>query len=289
MKIEEQYVKDVDKLLPCPDIALAVLKIAHESDCNVPELSRQIEKDPTLTANMLKMANSAYFGHMKRINSVTDIIVRLGMETVKLIAITSASMGLLGSSQKAYNLISGALWRHSYATAILASILGRYAEHEDAAGLYTAALLHDIGKVILNKHLQREIYNADEPQPGTVLVAYERSLLHTDHARVGEALLLKWGLPDSITGPVGAHHLHPQPEDALPATGIVRLANILTEQMGFHSMDEGHPLTRIAECLAEESEWPDVPNFIDNRERIIEEFFTKYNESSSIFFSLNDQ
>ncbi|MFC1512922.1 HDOD domain-containing protein, partial [Thermodesulfobacteriota bacterium] len=206
MKVEEEYIKHIDKLMPCPDIALAILKIAHEDDCNVSTLARNIEKDPTLTANMLKMANSAYFGHMKQIHSITDIIVRLGMETVKLIAITSASAGLLNSNQKAYNLKNGALWRHSYATALLASIICRYAGVDDESSIYTAALLHDIGKVVLNKHLQREILNANEPEAGTTMIAYERAVLHTDHARVGEALLNKWGLPGSITKAVGDHH-----------------------------------------------------------------------------------
>ncbi len=289
MKVEEEYIRNVDKLMPCPDIALEILRGAHETDCNIPELSRKIEKDPTLTANMLKMANSAYFGHMKKINSITDIIVRLGMETVKLLAITSASMGLLNQAQKAYNLSANALWRHSYATAVLAAVIGRHAGYEDDAGLYTAALLHDIGKVVLNKHLQREIYNADEPRPGTVMVDYERSFLHTDHARVGEALLAKWGLPDSITVPVGAHHQPHDTKNTFPAVNIVRLANILTEEMGFHSLAEGHPLMRIREFFATEPEWPEVPHFVDDRERIIDEFFLKYNESASIMFSLADQ
>jgi len=235
------------------------------------------------------MANSAYFGHMKQIRSITDIIVRLGMETVKLIAITSASAGLLNASQKAYNLHHGALWRHSYATAILSAILCRHAGADDESSIYTAALLHDIGKVVLNKHLQREIYNADEPQPGTTMVAYERSFLHTDHAKVGEALLSKWGLPESICKAVGEHHNSINSDDEHIFSRIVRLANILAEQMGFHSLEKTNPLKEIQEFLDEETEWPDVPNFVANRQKIIDEFFDKYNETATIFFNLSDQ
>ncbi len=289
MKVEEEYIKNVDKLIPCPEISLAILKLAHEDDCNISTLSQNIEKDPTLTANMLKMANSAYFGHMKKIQSITDIIVRLGMETVKLIAITSASAGMLSASQKAYNLASGALWRHSYATALLASIICRHAKVGDEPSLYTAALLHDIGKVVLNKHLQREILNAEEPEPGTTIINYERSFLHTDHAKVGKALLEKWGLPESISQPVGDHHnLNNDANEPLPSR-IIRLANILAEQMGFHSLEDTSPLKEIKEFLNEEQEWPEVPNFVDNRETIINEFFVKYNETETIFFNLSDQ
>ena len=289
MKVAEHYIKYIDKLLPCPVIALEILKIAHEDDCNINKLSRYIEKDPTLTANMLKMANSAYFGHMKQIQSITDIIVRLGMETIKLIAITSASSGLLNSRQKAYNLKDGGLWRHSYATAILASIICHHAEGEDASSIYTAALLHDIGKVILNKHLLKGIYNADDPEQGTNMIDYERSFLHTDHAIVGEALLRKWGLPDSITKPVGNHHRPDNPKDEPLASKIVRLANILTVQMGFKSLEETTPLEEIEEFLNKEKDLPDVPNFVTNHAIIIDEFFEKYNESETIFFNLSDQ
>ena len=109
MDVAQEYIKDVEKLAPCPEIALDVLSIAHESDCSIPTLAGKIEKDPNLTATMLRMANSAYFGHMKKINSVTDIIVRLGLETVKILAITSASVGVLRSPQEAYCLDPGAV------------------------------------------------------------------------------------------------------------------------------------------------------------------------------------
>lgn len=289
MNVEEEYIKDIDKILPCPEIALEILKIAHEDTCNINHLSRNIEKDPALTANMLKMANSAYFGHMKQIRSITDIIVRLGLETIKLIAITSASSGLLNTSQKAYNLKNGGLWRHSYATAILATIICRHADHEDASVIYTAALLHDIGKVVLNRHLLKGIYNADEPDKETTMIEYEHSFLHTDHAKVGEALLRKWGLPESICMPVGEHHRPDNPDDEPLSCKIVRLANIITGQMGFHALDETNPLEGIEEFLKKEPCLPDVPNFVAKQQEIIDEFFSKYNESETIFFHLNDQ
>lgn len=289
VKIAEEYVKDIDKFLPCPAIALKILKIAHEEGCNINELSRNIEKDPGLTANMLKMANSAYFGHMKQIQSITDIIIRLGMESVKLIAITSASAGLLNSGQKAYNLKNGTLWRHSYATAILASIICRYAEEDEAASIYTAALLHDIGKVVLDKHLAKGLYNAPEPNHGLTMVEYERSFLHTDHAQVGEALLRKWGLPEYICLLVGNHHRDDNNKEEAVASKIVRLANIVTAQIGFQSLEETSPLKEVEEFLKNEQNLPNVPNFVAKKEKIIDEFFEKYNENETIFFNQSDQ
>ena len=119
MTIEQEIIKGVDKLIPRPDIALEVMSLANESDCDISALSKVINQDPSMMANMLRLANSAYFGHMKEINSVRDIVIRLGLDSVKMIAITSASAGLLKSPQEAYNLEPGSLWRHSHGTALL--------------------------------------------------------------------------------------------------------------------------------------------------------------------------
>ena len=163
MNIEKKYISDVDTLIPSPQIALEVLELAHGVDCDFNRLASKIESDPSLTANMLRMANSAYFGHMRKIASVRDIIIRLGLETVKLIAITSASLGLLKNPQEAYNLEAGALWQHSHATATLASIIGQHAKIEESYSVYTAALLHDVGKIILNRPLRKALAQNKEP------------------------------------------------------------------------------------------------------------------------------
>lgn len=163
MDIEQEYIKNVENLPPCPDIALEVLTLAQDLDCNFRELARKIERDPNLTANMLRMANSVYFGYMKQISSVRDMIVRLGLDNIKLIAITGASVAFLKPSKMSYGLKTGALWQHSYATAVLSSIIGRYARVEKNNTLYTAALLHDVGKVVLDRPLQVEISSQEQP------------------------------------------------------------------------------------------------------------------------------
>ena len=98
------YLAGVQELVPRPDIALDVLTLAHSDDCSAPQLATLIEKDPCLTVNMLRLANSALFGHMKKIASVRDIIVRLGLEAVSLLAIAGASVTILKTPMDALNL-----------------------------------------------------------------------------------------------------------------------------------------------------------------------------------------
>lgn len=282
MDIAQEYIKDVDRLAPCPEVALDILSVANEADCSILRLAERIEQDPGLTANMLQLANSAYFGYQQKINSVKDIVVRLGLETVKILAITGASVGLLGAPQRAYSLGRGELWRHSLGVAMLASIIARHAKARDAAAIYTAALLHDVGKVLLEQPLRLEAYNMgdDEQQD---LVAVERRLLHTDHAEVGMALLSKWGVPESVTVPVGLHHGSSDPRAGRIGVRIIRLANQLCHLV---EINQENPEDSFFNVLAYEDlrqELPQVPGFEENMRFIIDEFVEKYVEATSVF------
>ncbi len=282
MSNEEEFIKGIDKLIPRPDIALEVMTLANEADCPIQSLSQKIKQDPSLLANMLKMANSAYFGHMQEINSITDIIVRLGVDTIKMLAITSASAGLLKSPQEAYNIEPGALWRHSYATALLASIIGRYGRCPSLSSLYTSALLHDIGKIILNRHLQTACLNRGEEFKGGNIIQFEQTMLHTNHARVAALLLRRWQLPDDIIAPVAHHHEATPKVDNTLNCQIVYLANYLTESIGIQAMEPDNYFYRLKET---DTDVPQISYFNDNIEAIITEFFEKFNESSTLEFN----
>jgi len=281
MNIENEYIKNIDSLIPCPTIALEVLEMAHGAGCDFSELARKIESDPNLTANMLRMANSAYFGHMKKIASVRDIVVRLGLESVKMIAITGASVGLLKNPQQAYNLEAGALWQHSQATATLASVIAKHARLVDSFSIYTAALLHDIGKVILNRALQKAIIEYPTAGEEKNMLALEQKLLQTDHARVGMVLLESWGLPAEISVPVGFHHNFNLAPSHKESVRLVYLANALVEGMGFSSV-EGQVRPVEVDDVVSEDVYGAIPNFQQNLEDIVDEFYRKMNEASSL-------
>lgn len=278
MTIEQQILKDVDILVPRPDIALEVMSLAHSQKSSITSLADKIEQDPSLTANILKIANSAFFGHTKEINSIKDVVVRIGTESVKLLAIGAASIGILQTPQKAYSLEPGALWKHSYATAILAAIIGKFAKSSNTAILYSAGLLHDIGKILLNKPLVEKYSEAIASMDGSQdIITIENHLLSTTHPKIGKLLLDKWGLPENITLPVGKHHdINILKEDNLNCK-IVYMANFLANNIGISS-------TEPDECIFDRKSYDDeidfsiIPGLKENIEEIITEFYNKFIE-----------
>jgi putative nucleotidyltransferase with HDIG domain len=283
MNVEKKYIADVDRLIPRPDIAIDVLSMAQDSGCSIADLAKKIEQDLNMTANMLRMANSSYFGHMKEISSSRDIIVRLGLDMVKILAITSASAGILTCPQKAYDLEPRALWNHSHACAILAEIIAKYAKVENYYAVYTAALLHDIGKVVLNKPLLSACAAKKTDKKNSSTVELEHFMLQTDHARVGAALLAAWGLPDSITIPVGRHHTGGGIKPDRIDVKIVSLANFLVESIGIRSLMPESYQFDVNEFLRQNQESPDVSNFRTNMASIMEEFFSRFTGTDLIF------
>jgi len=285
MEIEEKYLQNVETLVPFPQIALEVLDIAYSKECNFKELSKKIEQDQSLVANMLRMANSAYFGHMKKITSILDIIVRLGLENVKMIAISSASLGVLKTPQEAYHIEPGDLWRHTFATATLAALIGKYAKYQECTALYTAGLLHDVGKVVLNGPLLSEIFNhPDRVRDNMDVIDYERAFLQTDHAKVGMILLQHWNLPNEITIPVGFHHASELAETNRLETRIVALANILARSIDFHIGEEDVYIQQVKEYVNSDAKLPQVDHFLGNIEEIFSEFYGKVNDPERLFF-----
>jgi putative nucleotidyltransferase with HDIG domain len=276
MDLEEKFIQNIDNLVPRPDIALEVMSLAHSQTLDIKKLSATIEQDPSLTANMLHLANSAYFGHMKQINSITDIIVRLGIDTVKMLAITGAAVGFLKTPQDAYNLEPGALWKHSYATALLASIIGKYAKSANISVLYSAALLHDIGKIVLNRDLQRKCLEQNTYWDGNDISGFEERMLGTNHTKIAVALLKKWGLPETITRLVACHH-DPNTLSADDVDGrVVYLANSLAENIGISAVEPEECVGTLKNSDLD-AELLSVPGLQENIENIIEEFFNKFN------------
>ena len=212
-----------------------VIKTIYNQKSSANDLAQVIERDPPLTAKILKAANSAFYGSATTINSLRLAVVILGFETIKeLVTAVTMSQFFFGSNLKS-GINRRGLWIHSVAVAKAAHIISTRLGIGRPDVVYTAGLLHDIGKIVLTilfpEHYDRVVSLAISKNCRIILA--EQRLLNTNHCMVGKVLCELWNLPEDITNTVFSHN------DLLDATGedyqlirIIHLSDIIARVAG---------------------------------------------------------
>ncbi len=195
-----------------------------------------VKCDGVLCAKLLAACNSAANGLRQPVGSVEQAVFHLGYQKIYRLILTLGVGESLSRSLPAYAIDDHDLWRHSLTTAVIAeSILNDdCAVDLDPSVAYTAALLHDIGKLIITQHLDEAAVDAIRSliDAGThTRLEAERAILETDHAEVGACLLQSWNLPETIVEAV-AHHHKPVTSPRLLASAVVHVANALAHEIG---------------------------------------------------------
>lgn len=211
------------------DVALKVQKASREERYDISEIERAIESDPALVAEVLRAANSAFFGGLSEVSSIRAAVLRLGLQRV-------ANLVFLASEKSRYNArhpeIAGLmrdLWHHASACALAAEWISRkvrFPQHGET--VFIGALVHDIGKLFLLRVLDDM---AREPEYAAVSPELIREMLDNAHAEVGYRLLVSWHLPEVFQTIVRDHHVD-VPDPANIPLQIVRLANHACNKVG---------------------------------------------------------
>jgi putative nucleotidyltransferase with HDIG domain len=208
----------LERVRQLPTLPVAVARLAallEDPRSSAGDFERVIRPDPALTANLLRLANSAYFGLPRRVESVRDAITLLGLRRVFEVTTTAATSRVIPPRLPGYEIDSQAFWQHCLAVAVLAERLGVELKQRPGQLLFTMGLLHDVGKLVVGTFLA-----AHSPEvlacvraEGEALVEAERAVLGFDHAEMGAAVADAWSLPPAVAAAARWHHA----PDAAPA------------------------------------------------------------------------
>jgi putative nucleotidyltransferase with HDIG domain len=227
-----------------PTTAAKLLPLLREPDSSVARIEALIQYDPGLTANLLKLTNSAYFGLPSRISSVRQAILLLGRKRLLQIVTTMCMSGLMKKPVPGYDLPQGGLWRHSVAVAVAADRLVRSLKIAQADEAFTAGLLHDIGKMVLGEYVREDLPNIQQMvAKGISFEVAEYMVLGTNHSDIGARILQSWSMPAELVNAVAWHHDPEQCENACQLGDLVHVANIAVR-----GLDHG---TAVSEPSAE--------------------------------------
>jgi putative nucleotidyltransferase with HDIG domain len=221
-------IKDTRSLPTLPGIISRLSSLAEDGKVSVDEMARVVTSDQVLSAKVLKLVNSPFYGFSGRISTVSKALILLGVNVVKSLAISSSIFEIMEK-----NIVG--LWEHSLGAAVAANIIARKLSLPEREEISTAALLHDIGKVIIKikleedyEHLIKVIKEKELP-----MIDCEKELFNIDHAEIGEWLGKSWLLPEKLIEPIAFHH-HVEKSVAQRAkTAVVHISDVLVKASGF--------------------------------------------------------
>ena len=208
-----------------PGGAASAVRLLQDPEADPREIVRELERDVALTANVLRVANSAVYGGTRKVATLRDALGRLGQARVFQIVVAVAIGPTAGRPVKGYDLPAGKLWEHSLSVALGTGALAGQLELEEPRELFVAGLLHDVGKIFLGNFVEVDVaalldLAAREDLP---FVEAERLLLGIAHPEVGAALLEQWGLPEGIVEAARWHH---EPERCPRPSLVVDLVHL---------------------------------------------------------------
>lgn len=237
-KIEE-IMANMESFPSMPGAGTKLLSMLKDPDTDASEIEKVLRYDPGLTANILKMTNSAYFGLPQKIGSVKQALLLLGWRRVNQLVLASSVSTVMDKPVEGYNFSPGELWRHSVAVSIAAEGLVKELSVPGTDEFFTTALLHDIGKMILGSFVKENLDAIEDiTSQGLPLVVAEQMVLGTDHAEIGAKILTNWSFPPEVANAVRWHHDPDSPEEPNSLVDIVYLSNVLCQATGIGVNDE---------------------------------------------------
>ncbi len=229
----DTIIERVESLPRLQDAATQLLAVISDPKSGLRDIVAAIRYDAAVTAEVLRLCNSAAFGLGRSVSSLEDALRFLGTAKVLHLVLAAHTRTLLGQPQAGFGLQPRDLWEHSVAVALAGQMLAQTVQPEFVGIVFTSGLLHDVGKIVLNEFVTQDYSRIIERvSAGDDFLEAEREVLGFTHVEVGERVLERWELPADMRVAVRWHlepETAPQPS---PVIDLVHLADCVCRLFG---------------------------------------------------------
>lgn len=238
--LQKIIMRRLQELPPMPQVMFKAREIMNDPKSNFKALSDILETDQAMATRVLRLSNSAFYGLAGKVSSVQHASVLLGYKTVGEIVSMAGSSTLLGESLDGYKLDSGDLWHHSMAVALASKIIAKKIKPEMENDAFAAGLIHDAGKIVLDKYLQERntLFEEFMKEGEKTFLDAEKQILGFDHSEIAALMCQSWKIPNSLTTAVCYHHYPSRSRDSILAY-IVHVADSLSLMSGIGTGIDG--------------------------------------------------
>ena len=215
-------------------MAHKVLSLATDADSSISEMVELVQHDPAITANLLRICNSAHMGLTVKIDSVQQAVTMLGMQQVFELVLSQNLTVHLTKAQEGYQMEKGDLWKQSVAAAMVARLLAERRDIYPLPAIYTAALLKDIGKVVLHEYVAHSLDKIQEMVTfkDFSFIEAEQACIGMNHATLGGIVAREWNFSPHMVYMIENHHLNNAEARNDPATATLYLADMVAMMVG---------------------------------------------------------
>lgn len=230
----KEIIAQIDSLSPISNVGAKIMEVTHDPNSSLSEIVELIRYDASMTANLLKICNSSYFGLRQKVVSLQQAVAYLGVDKVACLAMVGSSSGNLQKAQSGYDLNDGELWRNSISSALIAQDLAVKRRLQNTPLIFTSALLKDIGKVVLNNYISeayKDILAAVQTR-GLSFVEAEKEIIGIDHAELGGMVAARWNFSPEMIRIIRHHHSPDKGGKDDLALSIVYLADSICMMIG---------------------------------------------------------
>ena len=247
----KERVQTIIQLPALPTVAMEIVEMVDNPKTSASKLGKLISTDQALTAKVLKIANSPFYGFPRKISTIDFAIIVLGYDALKEIVI---SISLVSSLQKRSEGAFDAktFWDHAITTGVLARRLARDLGYRVSGEVFVGGLLHDMGISILHRYFKNEYKRIAEILVDTDLTGLEaeESVLGVTHAEVGAWLAERWNLPGHLVEAIRLHHAPEGAEVNKPLVALIHCADVIANRMNASAIDYEKGITFDRHALA---------------------------------------
>ncbi len=205
--IPDKIMMEVSTFPSMPRAGLKLRVLLNKVDVPLTEIEKILRQDPGLATNVLRLANSAFFGLSTKVRSLKHAVILLGVKRFAQIAVSACLSKTMEKAVEGYDLSPGELWLHSIAVSNTAEAIAKNRNITETDDVFIPALVHDMGKLVLGKFVKEELQKIERITSSAVpLDVAEHMVLGTDHAEIGALILAKWSFPIEIINAVRWHH-----------------------------------------------------------------------------------
>jgi putative nucleotidyltransferase with HDIG domain len=232
----------LEQVRPIPQIAIKIVQMVQDHTRSFQDIAREIRQDQVLSAKVIRLCRSALFGMKRGVDSIDRALAVLGEKRFLQLVVSASVHDFYPMNGNGYSLCKGGLYKHALGMAVLSEALAHSTGKAPADIAYTAGLLHDIGKVVLDQYVARTsgLFYRRTQMEGLNATEAEKELFGVTHHEVGGRLAERWALPEILTDVVLHHH---QPEEATVNPELVHLVYLADLIMSRFMV--GHELDRL--------------------------------------------